>query len=313
MTKEVKIVLSNKVFYTLILIGILIVLAWVVVAYGGGYGDASIMGHTANEIDGLSASGSGWVDVTSDTNSFDTNCEYKIVPTSGTYSGDAFYLTSVQDNVIVTAWHENEKVLVNSGDKSSMSGTVPSASIQTFERCDGTGGSGSGGGSDADCTLCETCGGTWPNEQGMFHPSITNSREYRGASCSGDLIDRGYNNIHLCCDSGGGSGGSNPDYDSGWVASPGLNTNQIFTHNFGQRAKDVRIWIAENNDGSGWSSLSTGLTYAEFGLYTVVGVGVSQNNINDINIRIAEQLGWTHNGTAHGWRSSGYIRVLAWR
>jgi hypothetical protein len=105
-----------------------------------------------------------------------------------------------------------------------------------------------------------------------------------------------------------------PNYDSGWVPAPALNSNTIFTHNFGQRAQDVRIWVAQNSDGSGWSFIANGLIYDGGGSYTVTGIGIAQNNLNSINIRVAEQLGFSHDGTTdHTWRSSGYIRVMVWK
>jgi len=52
MGKNIQIVLSNKVFYTLILIGILIIVAWGVIAYTtDGSGDPTIMGHSADELE----------------------------------------------------------------------------------------------------------------------------------------------------------------------------------------------------------------------------------------------------------------------
>lgn len=52
MVKTVQINMSNKVFYTLVLIGILIVFSWGVVAYTtDGSGTPSVMGHSAGEIE----------------------------------------------------------------------------------------------------------------------------------------------------------------------------------------------------------------------------------------------------------------------
>lgn len=56
--------LSNKMFYTLILIGILIVSSWIVFAYGGN--NPPVMGHSLGEIDPcgdgqiLKTSGGSW-------------------------------------------------------------------------------------------------------------------------------------------------------------------------------------------------------------------------------------------------------------
>lgn len=73
MVKQIQINLSNKMFYTLILIGILIVSSWVVFAY---VNPATGVGHDLNELepcaDGqiLKTSGSSWACA----DSVDTSC-----------------------------------------------------------------------------------------------------------------------------------------------------------------------------------------------------------------------------------------------
>lgn len=52
-TIKIKLNVSNKLLYSVLAIFIIIAIAGITYAYGGGYGDPSIMGHTANEIDGL--------------------------------------------------------------------------------------------------------------------------------------------------------------------------------------------------------------------------------------------------------------------
>lgn len=49
MVKQIQINLSNKMFYTFILIGILIMLGWAVFAYGGN--NPPVIGHSAGEIE----------------------------------------------------------------------------------------------------------------------------------------------------------------------------------------------------------------------------------------------------------------------
>ncbi len=48
---------NNRFLYTFIAIAVIISLGVIVYAYGNTYGDPAIMGHTANEIEGVVASG----------------------------------------------------------------------------------------------------------------------------------------------------------------------------------------------------------------------------------------------------------------
>src|SRR3989304_3181426 len=53
MVKQINIVLSNKLFYTFILVGIIFLLAIGVYAYNSAYNNPAVMGHSADEIEGV--------------------------------------------------------------------------------------------------------------------------------------------------------------------------------------------------------------------------------------------------------------------
>jgi hypothetical protein len=104
-----------------------------------------------------------------------------------------------------------------------------------------------------------------------------------------------------------------PDFDSGWVAvsTAAGDRDKWFRHRFGAEPSLVMLWVAENNDGSGWvlpamSAIHHYYTHG-VGLYALteewaVVKGGASSVAYFVDADGVEQA-----------PASGYIRLLAWR
>lgn len=81
---------------------------------------------------GGSGGSSNWEDMTSDTNNFDVNCEYKYTQTD---LSKTWYASYVSADSITMDYSAGNYVSVSSSNKASASGGIGSFSVNTYRRC----------------------------------------------------------------------------------------------------------------------------------------------------------------------------------